>query len=129
MGQGQFLFVYIPTEDEIVAKSALGAGQIDLQIAKQIVFIASRWTPNDPEKRIQLLNFMCNQVEQRGSETWPELRWSILMNRINQLSVQINDQVDELSERHGLRREADDATSPSINALFSNNSGSKSAKA
>jgi hypothetical protein len=48
------------------------------------------------------------------------------MNRINQLSEQINDHVDELSERHGLRREYDDPTSPSINSL---NSSSKSAKA
>lgn len=109
MSQRHFLFVHIPTEDEIVAMSALGAGHIDHHIASQILLIVSRWTPNDPEKRIQLLNFLCNQVEQRGNEAWPELRWGILMNRINQLSAQINDQVDELTTQHALRRDSDSA--------------------
>lgn len=109
MGQGHFLFVHLPTEDEIIATSAGGTGQIDRYVARQILLIVSRWTPNDPEKRVQLLNFLCNQVEQRGYDTWPELRWAILMNRINQLSAQINDQVDELTTQHGLRCDSDSA--------------------
>lgn len=83
----------MPTEDQIVAQ----ADQINHYIAEQILQVVVRWGGQDEVRRVQLLNYLCNQVESKGREHWEELRWSVLVSRINHLSSQINHTVDEIS--------------------------------
>lgn len=89
-----FQFAHLPTEDEIVAHST----QITSQTATQILQVVTHWVNKDETRQIQLLNYLCNQVELKGRDHWEDLRWSVLVSRIRQLSTQINSSVEEITE-------------------------------
>jgi hypothetical protein len=109
MSQRSIQFAALPTEEAIVAESGRGTGQINRAMAGQMLGLALRWGEGEPERQLQMLNYLCNQVEAEGAAAWPDLRWTILMHCINRLSAQINDTIDVLATRHGARRTPDTA--------------------
>lgn len=87
-------FDKIPTLSELVNSHR----HMDEHMARQVLNLASQWGRNDAEKLVAI-NYMVEEIGKHGPECWTELRWSLLVNRVNNLSGQINNNVGRLARR------------------------------
>jgi Uma2 family endonuclease len=87
-------FHTVPTVDDMLCKSK----QLNEYIAEQILIFAKEWA-NDENSQVELVNYLYDEVEKHGADSWADLRWSMLVRRINKLSGEINDTVSRFA-RH-----------------------------
>jgi hypothetical protein len=87
-------FRHMPSVDELVAASPT----ISAELAVHILHFAQRWARSDEEAG-ELVTYICQELDRHGSSAWNDLRWSLLVNRINNLSSQINQQIDRFARR------------------------------
>ncbi len=87
-------FRTFPTVNDMLRDSS----RLNEYIAEQILLFAKEWA-SDENSQVELINHLCDEVEKRGADSWADLRWSMLVRRINKLSSEINDNVNRLA-RH-----------------------------
>lgn len=86
-------FTRIPTEVELLAASR----QVDRTIAGQILHYGVEWGGSDPERQLEMINTLTEQVDTLGKHCWQDIVWGQLMNRINKLSDNINENVKKIA--------------------------------
>lgn len=87
-------FRRMPSMDELAtASSAMNA-----ELASHILGFTAQWARND-EEALELVNYMYEEITAHGITIWSELRWRILVDRVNNLSSQINNNVNRLARR------------------------------
>ncbi|HRL13550.1 MAG TPA: hypothetical protein PKX07_16830 [Aggregatilineales bacterium] len=87
-------FKKLPSADELVAASP----SISPELAIHIIHFAEHWARSADEAG-ELVTYICQELDRHGSSAWNDLRWSLLLNRINNLSSQINQQIDRFARR------------------------------
>ncbi|MBC8170435.1 MAG: hypothetical protein H7X77_02140 [Anaerolineae bacterium] len=86
-------FTRIPTEVELLAASR----QIDRSIAEQILHYGVEWGGSEPERQLETINTLTEQVDTLGKHCWQDIVWGQLMNRIHKLSNNINQNVKKIA--------------------------------
>lgn len=86
-------FHNIPTVPDMLRTSK----QLNEYIAEQILIFAKEWA-NDENSQVDLINYLYDEVEKHGADSWADLRWSMLVRRINKLSGEINDTVNRFAQ-------------------------------
>lgn len=87
-------FHKLPSVDELVAASP----SISPELAVHIIHFAQHWA-RSADEAAELVTYICQELDRHGSSAWSDLRWSLLLNRINNLSSQINQQIDRFARR------------------------------
>ncbi len=87
-------FVTLPDVDEICR----AARSITPHMAQQIIQLVRQYTRDD-DARLALINDICAEVEQHGAEAWHDIRWQLVVSRVNSLSSQINDTMGRYARR------------------------------
>lgn len=87
-------FHSIPGVQDLLAASK----SLNEHIAGQILIFAKEWS-HDERSELEMINYLFDQVDQHGAESWSDLRWSMLMRRIHHLSTEINETVHRFAKR------------------------------
>lgn len=92
-------FNRIPTEVELLAVSR----QIDRTIAEQILHYAAEWSNGDENYQLDIINELVQKADEVGRYAWHDTIWVILMERINNLSSRVHDNVLNLASQRNAR--------------------------
>lgn len=87
-------FQTIPTVHDMLRVSK----QLNEYTAEQILIFAKEWA-TDENNQVDMINYLYEEVEKHGADSWADLRWSMLVRRINKLSGEINDTVHRFARR------------------------------
>ncbi|MBC8100650.1 MAG: hypothetical protein H7Y11_14515 [Armatimonadetes bacterium] len=84
------LFTDMPSEAQLMAAS----DQITATIAGSILDYAAEWSAGDVRQALQIVNYLARAVDDGGTDTWQDIVWACLMNRIQMLSQRINQTIN-----------------------------------